>query len=521
MRRSVVKAVVSVLAILILAPLSGCPGSKTEKCSWGAVCPTNQVCHDETEQCVLPDQIFSCRDQDEYDSCAYPGSPPNTACRNGICIVPVCGDSVTDPDEECDGDDLGGQTCESLGLGGGTLGCSSNCMYDKSGCEFGSVCGNNNKEGDEVCDGEDLDGETCQTQGFYGGTLACSDSCMEFDTSGCVGYCGDGTINGGEVCDGSMLGGETCETLGYYEGGVLGCLDDCSGFDESECEGGYCGDETINGDEVCDGENHNGETCETQGFYGGTLACSDDCMVFDTSECSVGPPISWVNISGGTFDMGSEDGFQSEQPVHSVTVPTFEISKTQVTVAQYEDCVRAGVCTEPSTDTRCNWKDPGYEDHPVNCITWNQARGFCEWAGGRLPSEAEWEYAARSRGQNITYPWGDESATCSYAVMNDDGDWGCGSSRTRPVCSIVEGNTDQGLCDMAGNVWEWLEDDWHSDYIGAPNDGSAWVENPRVPNRILRGGSYTNSDAAHLRATHRVGGHAHGDNHTDGFRCAR
>ena len=519
MRKSFANLLVSIVVVLILVPLSGCPGSKSEKCSWGEVCPPGQVCHEPNEQCVLPDQISSCRDEDEYESCNYPGSPPHAQCRNGICIVPVCGDSIIDPEEQCDGENLGGATCESLGLGEGTLGCKADCTFDTSSCELGSMCGNNIMEGDEVCDGDDLDGQTCQTQGFYGGTLACSDDCMEFDTSRCGGYCGDGTINGPEVCDGLSLGGETCESQGLYEG-TLVCLEDCTGFDTSGC-GGYCGDGEINGDEVCDGEDFGGETCESFGFNAGDLACGENCASFDTSGCYIDPLlVTWISISGGTFDMGSNDGYSYEQPVHSVTVPTFEMTETQVTVEQYGECVTAGVCTVPSTyNHRCNWDDPDYEDHPVNCIDWHQAKEFCEWAGGRLPSEAEWEYAARSGGQDIIYPWGNDDATCDYAVMYDVQE-GCGNDRTWSVCSKTAGNTDQGLCDMAGNVWEWLEDDWHWDYNGAPDDGSAWVDEPRGSSRVLRGGSFSYV-ADYLRAANRGEYGPSVVYYGSGVRCAR
>jgi formylglycine-generating enzyme required for sulfatase activity len=158
----------------------------------------------------------------------------------------------------------------------------------------------------------------------------------------------------------------------------------------------------------------------------------------------------------------------------------------------------------------------------VNCVTWHQAKRYCEkWAGGRLPSEAEWEYAARSAGQAITYPWGDEKATCHYAVMNVDAHTaGCDTGRTMEVCSKKPGNTDQGLCDMAGNVWEWVEDDWHYNYKGAPDDGSAWLDDPRGSDRVVRGGSFVNA-AGYLRAANRnvVGPSVY--NFFNGFRCAR
>ena len=121
-------------------------------------------------------------------------------------------------------------------------------------------------------------------------------------------------------------------------------------------------------------------------------------------------------------------------------------------------------------------------------MSWINARQFSTWVGARLPSESEWEFAAKSRGQNITYPWGDAAPNCERANFSGcDGDDGAGTSR---VCSHGAGSSAQGVCDLAGNVWEWVEDDYHASYNGAPNDGSAWVDNPRGSACVLRGGSW-------------------------------
>jgi iron(II)-dependent oxidoreductase len=160
-----------------------------------------------------------------------------------------------------------------------------------------------------------------------------------------------------------------------------------------------------------------------------------------------------------------------------------------------------------------------YADHPVNCVDWQQAVDFCERAGGRLPSEAEWEYAARSGGQDITYPWGNAAATCDDAVYDDTGsNDGCGTGRTWAVCSKTAGNTTQGLCDMAGNVWEWVQDWSHNDYTGAPTDGSAWVDGGT--DRVMRGGGFS-SLAYSLRAADRHDYEPTYQADNVSFRCAR
>jgi hypothetical protein len=146
-----------------------------------------------------------------------------------------CGDGVIGSGEQCDGDDLDGATCESLGFAGGDLACDPDtCQYDTSGCDAPPDCGNGMIDSGESCDGTNLDGETCDSQGFDGGTLSCSDTC-QFDTSQCTGggVCGNGLIDGEEDCDGGFLGGATCESLGFA-GGDLSCTGSCE-FDTSDC----------------------------------------------------------------------------------------------------------------------------------------------------------------------------------------------------------------------------------------------------------------------------------------------
>jgi len=225
----------------------------------------------------------------------------------------------------------------------------------------------------------------------------------------------------------------------------------------------------------------------------------------------------WFKIPGGVFNMGSADGQNDEKPVHRVNVRPFEMSQTEVTVWQYRQCVQAGACTAPDTGSGCNWDVADRQDHPVNCVDWEQAKKYASFVGGRLPTEAEWEYAARSGGKDRKYPWGDQDATCDRAVMSHGGN-GCGKGGTWPVCSKPEGNTEQGLCDMAGNVWEWVSDKYHDSYNGASNDGSSWEG--AGSRRVLRGGSWY-YDAGVVRAAYRDNGAPGARGESLGFRVAR
>ena len=244
-----------------------------------------------------------------------------------------------------------------------------------------------------------------------------------------------------------------------------------------------------------------------------------------------------VLIPAGPFKMGcnsARDRFcvTNEKPYHEVYLDAFSIDKHEVTVAQYQRCVEAGRCVKPrdKSDIKyCNWGHGGREDHPINCVSWHDARKYCKWAGKQLPTEAQWEKAARGTDGRI-YPWGNQGAGCKYAIVDaimDDGSDGCGRDRTWPVCSKLAGNSPYGLCDMSGNVWEWV-----SDWYGEGYYGGSSGRNPKGPGsgsqRVLRGGGW-GSLISTLRADHRRVGHLRAssrDRHDPtlrspdfGFRC--
>ncbi len=221
--------------------------------------------------------------------------------------------------------------------------------------------------------------------------------------------------------------------------------------------------------------------------------------------------------------MGSNKGRPNEKPVRMVKVETFWIAQTEVTVEQYRKCVETKRCGTPSPvapehKDLLNWNLLGRSNHPVNNVNWSQAAAYCKWAAGRLPSEAEWEFAARSRGKPLDYPWGNKPADCDHAILFDGEESGCGENSTAPVCSKPKGNTEQGLCDMGGNVSEWVQDQYHRNYHDAPADQTPW-ESARGVNRVYRGGAFYSPGYA-LRTSMRNAFDPSLYNVGIGFRCA-
>jgi len=250
-------------------------------------------------------------------TCGHACSGSDT-CSTGQCIAPVvvCPDRVREGDEQCDTNDLGQQSCISLGYsGGGILACTSICTFDTTGClGTGPTCGNGVAEGLEQCDGSDLRGMTCRLLGYASALtdpLRCKGDCT-FDVSGCTGAaprCGDNDAEGLEECDGFDLHGLGCADFGFACG-MLGCDSKCR-FVTGSCSGGtpaYCGDGIKNGVEQCDGTDLVSHTCVSLGYIsGGTLKCNSSCR-FDTSGCSGTGPVCGNNIrEGQELCDGSDD----------------------------------------------------------------------------------------------------------------------------------------------------------------------------------------------------------------------
>ncbi|MFN8444460.1 MAG: SUMF1/EgtB/PvdO family nonheme iron enzyme [Caldilineaceae bacterium] len=188
----------------------------------------------------------------------------------------------------------------------------------------------------------------------------------------------------------------------------------------------------------------------------------------------------YLYVAGGEFTMGANKGettFVKEQPAHKQTVGSFWLQSEEVTNEQYSLCVKAKVCSEPAND---QWQQLIYAKYPVTHVTWEQAMTYATWAGGRLPSEAEWEHACRAS-DNRTYPWGEQQPSTESANFNNP------AAGADEVGSFLSGASADGLLDLSGNVAEWTSS-LDKPYPYAKDDGR---EDPNDPGkRIARGGSF-------------------------------
>jgi formylglycine-generating enzyme required for sulfatase activity len=361
----------------------------------------------------------------------------------------------------------------------------------------------------ELCDGQDNDCDGVvpadETDADGDGYRICGNDCND----------GKPTVHPGapEICDG--LDNQCPGDAGYgqTDEGCITCTD--SDGDSYYAEPG-CGSavDCDNGKptvhpgapEICDGLDNQ---------------CPGDAGYGDIDEGCVQ---DMVQIPAGCFDMGDAftEGGSDELPVHHVCISAFEMDVHEVTNSEYAECVDAGACTPPaksgSSSRPTYYGDPGYDDYPVIWVDWDQATEYCQWSGERLPTEAEWEDAARGGLAGNRYPWGD-------AISGLDANyWSSGDPEegdTNAVGSYPDNG--YGLFDMAGNVSEWVADWYLSDYYpycvqhGIVND-------PQGPangwSRIQHGGS-CHSDPRGLRVADRASSSRSHKSESLGFRCAR
>ena len=257
-----------------------------------------------------------------------------------------------------------------------------------------------------------------------------------------------------------------------------------------------------------------------------TLPPSASGQDFTCTDCGGPTPGDMVTVPAGDFQMGCSPNDTNcdsdESPLHTVYLDAYDIDKYEVTNARYKACVDGGGCSAPyssSSYTRSSYYgNAAYDSYPVIYVDWNQAAAFCAWDGGkRLPTEAEWEKAARGGSDTHIYPWGDEPPDCTLGNFYING-YCVGD--TSQVGSYPSGASPYGALDMAGNVWEWVSDWYQSDYYGSQ---ASW-SNPSGPTsgsyRVLRGGAW-GDDWRDFRVSVRGGVNPTARSGDIGFRCAR
>lgn len=220
------------------------------------------------------------------------------------------------------------------------------------------------------------------------------------------------------------------------------------------------------------------------------------------------PAEDMVAIAAGAFFAGCDEKVESkcledEKPGGQRQIGAFTFDRTEVTVEAYRACVEAGDCSPSAGDAGCNASQADRDRHPINCVDWDQAVAYCAWRGAHLPSEWEWERAARST-DGRRNPWGNEPADCTRAVIDEGSGNACGKGDTTfEVGSRPAGASAEGALDLIGNVWEWTS---------SSRPGSA--------RRIVRGGGYyITPDLA--RASLLLRFKPQGQAPFVGFRCAR
>jgi formylglycine-generating enzyme required for sulfatase activity len=234
------------------------------------------------------------------------------------------------------------------------------------------------------------------------------------------------------------------------------------------------------------------------------------------AEAAMGPLFEdMVLIPAGAFTMGQDGSKPKNGPAHSVDLPAFEIDRFEVTNDEFANYVdQTGYTTYAEQNSTKNWRDAaeGKGNHPVVYITWDDAVAYCEWAGKRLPTEAEWEKAARGD-DGRAYPWGGD-------FLAENGNFYEGGIRgTTAVGSFGTGSSPYGVEDMAGNVREWVED-FFLPYEGAAADADPFFGEE---NRVNRGGGWFDGEDGEIVTTYNrnAGPPSTSANDDIGFRCAR
>jgi len=480
-------------------------------------CLTGQTC--QNSQCYCENGLVACGDEcvDTSSSNAHCGECDKPCLGHTTCILGECGcadSSLTACGEVCVDTDTSNEHCG---------GCDSPCLGDLS-CVLGE----------------------CECPG---GLTECGTSCVDITSTnqhcgGCDRLCDPPHVTSGG-CVSSDCTYSQC-SVDYYDlnqDAWDGCEYHCAPVSPGAEVCGDGEDNDCDGSRICDGGTVDGDVDDYGSIASGGTDCDDtdatihpgakeicgdgidqDCVGGDL-EC----PTGMVLIPEGDLVMGSDpaEGESDEEPEHTVHLDAFHIDVHEVTNAEYAECVAAGDCTTPASSgsaTRGSYYgNATYAEYPVIHVTWFQAKAYCEWRGCRLPSEAEWERAARGPAPSErTYPWGEEAPTCTRTNYGGpDGSTPCVGD-TDAVASRPTGATPEGVMDLAGNVYEWCHDWRHEDYYAvSPSDNPLGPDDPDFYyGRVRRGGGW-DMQPLYIRAANRAPQEPDLHDNNLGFRCAR
>ncbi len=358
---------------------------------------------------------------------------------------------------------------------------------------------------------------------------------------------GDGKCASGanKSCDdANMCTTDSCDKIKgciYANGNDgAGCTDGDACTEPDQCASGKCkagAAKTCDDDNACTKDGcDQAKGCTTEALKDGTV-CGAGKL------CKVGACVEpRILVPAGPFWMGQDGaGSGNNKPIHKVQLSAFLIDRVEVSVARYKACYDAGKCSEPKgvyenkvsaagdSPKHYNWKGPADRaQHPINGVNWSQATAFCTFVGGRLPTEAEWEKAARGgcelygadcATKTPKWPWGAAEPDCTRAIFDAGKGIGCGKGTTQPVGGRPAGKSPYGVHDMAGNVVEWVNDRfdiWY--YAQSP------AKNPNGSNKSSqrgRRGGGVDAKAVQLRSSRRDGdGPMHAHERAVGLRCA-
>ena len=537
---------------------TGCVhANSTGSCDDGDACTEGDKCGSGTcqpgskKQC---DDASICTDDSCNKATGCVNVTSTTACDDGLpCTTDTCnkasgcvhGDAkgpCDDGDTCTKGDACGGGSC----LSGPTINCDDNEVCTADSCNKATGCVHGNTTA--LCD----DGDACTVSDVCAGgsckagkAVDCDDGkACTIDACDKAGQCSH-TLTTANCDDGDACTvGESCGT-GVCAGGTAKVCDDGNACTTNSCDGkagciftgatGSCDD----GDPCTSDDTCAASTCK--GVLSLTIACCAKVGgVPAGGQCTYTDPggRKMSLVPDGEFWMGCNSAKDtkcaaSESPQHLVNVTGFWLDLVEVTVAQYKGCVTAGACVTPGALDGCTWNAANKGQHPINCVNWAQATNYCKWVGGELPTEAQWEKAARGgceqnggaaacKAAMRTYPWGETTPDCTYAVIFEGGS-GCGTSATWPVGQKPKGVGPYGSLDLIGGMLEWVRDGYDASYYSAFAVES-WPKDPQqsaiVSERVLRGGSWSTAGST-LRAGYR--GHFEGTTAFAymGFRCMR